>query len=283
MPTAQLRCNQPLIASSVRHPSQVADSPGARTEISLYMHLLRGSIRLSYMGDVAQLWGRRVVFEVRRRAATAIPPMVTVVSKAKVRRMISLLARLLAGALLLRAVGALPTQMGLTASRDSVGAIQPSAAHSVEVEAEADESTSSEDDCDPRMEMPFGADSFCQPESGGVLRCVLRVTAYCDRGLTAAGIESGEGQCAAPAWIPFGTRVYVPGLDRWFVVTDRTARRFRHNTVDLFMTSYDECMEFGRHYLECEFHPPMHPHRYGSSTLWYVVSDAVLRAVPIRH
>lgn len=82
---------------------------------------------------------------------------------------------------------------------------------------------------------------------------ICRVTAYCDRGTTASGVESGVGQCAAPRDIPFGSIVYIAELDRSFVVTDRTARRFRNSTVDIFIPSRDECLEFGRSYLECEF------------------------------
>ncbi len=92
---------------------------------------------------------------------------------------------------------------------------------------------------------------------------ICRVTAYCDRGLTAAGIPSGVGQCAAPADIPLGSIVYVPSLNKKFMVTDRTHRRFRHNTVDLFMPSEKVCRNFGRHYLECEFTFPSQPARYG--------------------
>lgn len=82
---------------------------------------------------------------------------------------------------------------------------------------------------------------------------ICRVTAYCDRGTTASGVQSGVGQCAAPGDIPLGSTVYIPQLDRSFVVTDRTARRFRRNTVDIFMPSREACLEFGRSYLECEF------------------------------
>jgi 3D (Asp-Asp-Asp) domain-containing protein len=96
---------------------------------------------------------------------------------------------------------------------------------------------------------------------------VYRVTAYCDRGLTAAGVRSGAGQCAAPADVPFGARVYIPALRRTFIVTDRTAKRFRHNTVDLFISDRDECLEFGRQYLECEITFPVKPVRYGSPRL----------------
>jgi 3D (Asp-Asp-Asp) domain-containing protein len=96
---------------------------------------------------------------------------------------------------------------------------------------------------------------------------VYRVTAYCDRGVTAAGVPSGLGQCAAPAGIPFGSRIYIPALGRSFVVTDRTARRFRHNTVDLFIPNKSECKRFGRRYLECEIAAPVEAARYGSARL----------------
>jgi len=95
------------------------------------------------------------------------------------------------------------------------------------------------------------------------LRRTYRVTAYCDRGTTAAGVPSGSGQCAAPANIPFGSKVYIPALGRTFVVTDRTHRRFRHNTVDLFLSSEDECRQFGRRYLECHILVPENPPQYG--------------------
>lgn len=96
---------------------------------------------------------------------------------------------------------------------------------------------------------------------------VYRVTAYCDRGFTAAGTLAGVGQCAAPADIPFGSRVYIPELGRTFIVTDRTARRFRHNTVDIFLPDREACLRFGRSYLECQITFPKTAPRYGSAEL----------------
>jgi 3D (Asp-Asp-Asp) domain-containing protein len=93
---------------------------------------------------------------------------------------------------------------------------------------------------------------------------ICRVTAYCDRGTTAAGVPSGLGQCAAPGDVPLGSKVYIPALDRTFIVTDRTHRRFRNSTVDLFIPSRAECREFGRKFLECEFHIVTEEPRYGS-------------------
>lgn len=102
---------------------------------------------------------------------------------------------------------------------------------------------------------------------------VYRVTAYCDRGITAAGVPSGVGQCAAPADVPFGSRIYIPELDRTFIVTDRTAERFRHNTVDIFIPSRDQCLLFGRNYLTCEISMPAKAIRYGSAALHGMIAS----------
>ncbi len=85
-----------------------------------------------------------------------------------------------------------------------------------------------------------------------VIDRVCRVTAYHDRGVTAAGVPSGLGQCAAPSDIPIGSRIHIPALGRTFVVTDRTHRRFRNSTVDLFLPCPDRCRQFGRKYLEVQ-------------------------------
>jgi rare lipoprotein A len=104
-------------------------------------------------------------------------------------------------------------------------------------------------------------------------RRTFRVTAYCDRGITAAGIESGYGQCAAPADIPFGAKIFVPELGQTFVVTDRTHRRFRHNTVDIFMPVRTDCLKFGRHNLECEVSLPDEVVKYASPTLASLIAE----------
>lgn len=101
----------------------------------------------------------------------------------------------------------------------------------------------------------------------GVYHRVYRITAYCDRGVTAAGVQSGVGQCAAPGWVPFGSEVYIPALDRRFIVTDRTHKRFRHNTVDLFIPSCRDCRQFGVKYLECEIRLPAKKITYNSRAL----------------
>jgi len=99
------------------------------------------------------------------------------------------------------------------------------------------------------------SDASLDPDSATVYR-VCRVTAYCDRGITASGVPSGIGQCAAPADIPFGSLVYIPALGRGFRVTDRTHRRFRRSTVDIFIPTRGRCLEFGCRYLEVEITLP---------------------------
>jgi 3D (Asp-Asp-Asp) domain-containing protein len=101
---------------------------------------------------------------------------------------------------------------------------------------------------------------------------INRVTAYCDRGVTASGVPAGVGQCAAPADIPFGSKIYIPALDRTFIVTDRTAKRFRNGTVDLFMPDRQQCLEFGRSYLECEISTPAQTPKYGSPRIAHAVA-----------
>lgn len=120
-------------------------------------------------------------------------------------------------------------------------------------------------------------DDDAVPQPGPVrkqVRRTFRVTAYCDRGITAAGVPSGIGQCAAPSFIPFGSEIYIPSLDRWFIVTDRTHERFRHNTIDLFMPNRSQCLNFGRRYTDAVVVYPSKKHRYGSRTILESISEA---------
>lgn len=108
-------------------------------------------------------------------------------------------------------------------------------------------------------ERTAGIESYAVPVASAHSRTVYRVcrvTAYCDRGITASGVPSGVGQCAAPGDIPLGSIVYIRALDRSFVVTDRTHRRFRRSTVDIFIPSKTDCRKWGRRFLECEFTLP---------------------------
>lgn len=124
----------------------------------------------------------------------------------------------------------------------------------------------------PRVRTDPDAGRAAEKPEAKVIERRLRVTAYCDRGLTAAGIPSGVGQCAAPEDVPFGSIVYIPALKRSFVVTDRTHKRFRQTTVDLFMPDRQECLEFGLNYLDCVITFPSQPHRYGCTSIYSTIA-----------
>lgn len=119
------------------------------------------------------------------------------------------------------------------------------------VEAEPVEQTTTWIEPGPRMARDFG------PIHGDrKLYRICRVTAYHDIGTTAAGVPSGVGQCAGPGDLPFGTKIFIPALNKTLIVTDRTHKRFRNSTVDIFIPSRAECIQFGRHYLEVEITLP---------------------------
>lgn len=161
--------------------------------------------------------------------------------------------------------GALP---GVVAPHGRIDAVSPPGAADPALAPAAPIRYEPPDDARERIDEPLFQDSAATPPA--IVRTSvrnLRVTAYSDRGLTAAGVPSGIGQCAAPGDVPFGSIVYVPALHRAFVVTDRTARRFRGNTIDIFMPSRDQCLLFGRRYLDVLIYLPDRPHRYGAATI----------------
>lgn len=99
--------------------------------------------------------------------------------------------------------------------------------------------------------------SVLVPKAEPLVR-VCRITAYCDRGTTASGVAAGPCLCAAPYDIPFGTIVSIPELGIVSMVADRTSRRYRQSTVDLWLPTKSECLKFGVKYLEVHFYtePP---------------------------
>ena len=83
----------------------------------------------------------------------------------------------------------------------------------------------------------------------------LECTAYAPTGNpTASGVMPQVGMCAVDKingqWIPFGTIVKINGLGA-LKVTDRFGDG-RNNCVDIFMESYNKCIEFGRQDREAE-------------------------------
>ena len=71
-------------------------------------------------------------------------------------------------------------------------------------------------------------------------------TAYYGDTITSTGVKPIVGMTIAvdPNVIPYGTRVYVPQLDKIFIAQD-CGSAIKGNRIDIFMNSYDECMEWG--------------------------------------
>lgn len=86
---------------------------------------------------------------------------------------------------------------------------------------------------------------------------VGKATAYCGGGITATGQRAMPGRVAVnPRQIPYGTKMYIVSSDGRYVYgyceasdTGGFARK-GSATVDLYMHSYDACMQFGRRYVE---------------------------------
>ena len=75
-------------------------------------------------------------------------------------------------------------------------------------------------------------------------------------GITASGAKVKEWYTvAAGKSYPMGTVIYIPALkDKphggWFVVQDRGGA-IKDNKLDIYMSTYNECIQFGRKNLEC--------------------------------
>ena len=75
-------------------------------------------------------------------------------------------------------------------------------------------------------------------------------------GITASGakVQSWYTVAAGKAY-PMGTVIYIPALKNkpnggWFVVQDRGGA-ISNNKLDIYMSTYNECIQFGRKNLEC--------------------------------
>lgn len=86
---------------------------------------------------------------------------------------------------------------------------------------------------------------------------VGKATAYCGGGITATGQKAMPGRVAVnPNQIPYGTKMYIVSSDGKYVYgyceasdTGGFARK-GSATVDLYMHSYNACVQFGRRYVE---------------------------------
>lgn len=80
-------------------------------------------------------------------------------------------------------------------------------------------------------------------------------------GITASGakVKSWYTVAAGKAY-PMGTVIYIPAMkDKpnggWFVVQDRGGA-IKNNKLDIYMSTYNECIQFGRRNLECYIYVP---------------------------
>ena len=75
-------------------------------------------------------------------------------------------------------------------------------------------------------------------------------------GVTASGAKASSWYTvAAGKAYPIGTVIYIPSMKNkpnggWFVVQDRGGA-IKNNKLDIYMNTYNECIQFGRKNLEC--------------------------------
>lgn len=80
-------------------------------------------------------------------------------------------------------------------------------------------------------------------------------------GITASGARASEWcTVAAGKGYPMGTIIYIPYFANkpnggWFVVQDRGGA-ISNNKLDVYMSTYNECINFGRRNLECYIYVP---------------------------
>jgi 3D (Asp-Asp-Asp) domain-containing protein len=73
----------------------------------------------------------------------------------------------------------------------------------------------------------------------------MTATAYCDRGITKSGVESGPGRIAVdPTIIPLGTRMWVEGYGD--AVACDTGKFIKGHRIDVWIEDRQKCLEYGR-------------------------------------
>jgi Uncharacterized protein conserved in bacteria len=85
----------------------------------------------------------------------------------------------------------------------------------------------------------------------GAVQTILNCTAYTATGnATASGVMPTANHTVA-AWsgLPFGTKIYIPSMGITYTVEDRGGA-VTEGIVDIYMDTYDQCIQFGRQNLE---------------------------------
>lgn len=71
-------------------------------------------------------------------------------------------------------------------------------------------------------------------------------------GITASGKRvQAKRTIACPPSLPFGTRVYIPEMNRTYVCEDRGSA-IKGKRLDVYITSRSKAMDFGRRRMEVE-------------------------------
>lgn len=83
----------------------------------------------------------------------------------------------------------------------------------------------------------------------------VRVVAYCLYGYTSTGSYVKNGTIAVdPDIIPMGSKIYVPGYG-WGKASD-CGGAIQGNIIDIWMPSYNECINWGNQSLTITIIPP---------------------------
>ncbi|WP_303866572.1 3D domain-containing protein [Acetobacterium wieringae] len=85
----------------------------------------------------------------------------------------------------------------------------------------------------------------------GAVKMTIQCTAYTATGnATASGVMPTANHTVA-AWsgLPFGTKIYIPAMGITYTVEDRGGA-VTEGIVDIYMDSYEACIQFGRQNLE---------------------------------
>lgn len=81
---------------------------------------------------------------------------------------------------------------------------------------------------------------------------LLNVSAYTSHETgsttTASGAPAVAGVTVAADHLPFGTRLYIPTLERWFTVADRFGGGY-NDRLDVYMDDPADAWAFGRQWL----------------------------------
>ena len=85
----------------------------------------------------------------------------------------------------------------------------------------------------------------------GAVQTILNCTAYTATGnATASGVMPTSNHTVA-GWsgLPFGTKIYIPAMGITYTVEDRGGA-ITEGIIDIYMDTYDQCIQFGRQNLE---------------------------------